>query len=280
MAVNDVRAHMHAMWAGVANRWGEHADFLDARLEALTEAMLERAALRDADAVLELACGPGGTGLAAAARCPTSQVVLSDVAPEMVTIAAERATARGLGNVRTATLDLESIAEPDERYDVVLCREGLMFALDPPCAVREIHRVLRAGGRTAVSVWAAREDNPWLGAVFDALTAQIGTPVPPPGIPGPFALGNAEQLATLFREAGFAGVVVERVAVPVRAPSFDAWWARTEQVAGPVATIIGGLSADARHELTERVRAGLAEYIGAGGIEIPGLVLLTSARRV
>jgi len=67
-------------------------------------------------------------------------VVLSDVATEMTAIAAARAATAGLGNVRTLILDLDDLGQPDQAYDVVLCREGLMFALDPA------HVVPRSGG--------------------------------------------------------------------------------------------------------------------------------------
>ena len=122
-------------------------------------------------------------------------------------------------------LDIESIDEPDGSYDVVLCREGLMFAPDPAGGAREIHRVLRPGGRFAVAVWGQRERNPWLGLVFDAVSAQTGAPVPPLGVPGPFSLGDAGLLAGLLADAGLADVHVSEAPAPLRAGSFDEWWA-------------------------------------------------------
>ena len=101
--------------------------------------------------------------------------------------------------MRTRELDLEQIDEPDGSYDVVLCREGLMLVPDPARAAREIARVLRPGGRVALAVWGPREQNPWLGVVFDAVSAQLGTPMPPPGIPGPFSLDDADGLAGAAR---------------------------------------------------------------------------------
>src|SRR6266480_4870191 len=87
----EMRAHLHGMWGSVAGAWGEHAGYADERGAAVTEVLLDRAAIRPGDRVLELACGPGGAGMGAAARvAPSGEVLLSDVAPEMVAIAARR----------------------------------------------------------------------------------------------------------------------------------------------------------------------------------------------
>ena len=174
---SEFRPHVHGMWAAVAGAWGERADYIDARGRVVTERMLDRAALRPGDRVLELASGPGGVALAAAPRvAPGGEVVVSDVVAEMTAIAAARAAALGLDNVTARVLDLEAVDEPDGAFDVVLCREGLMFATDPARAAAELLRVLRPGGRAVVAVWGPRERNPWLSRVFDAVTAELGHP--------------------------------------------------------------------------------------------------------
>src|SRR3954464_6163830 len=149
----DVRGHLHGMWAAVAAGWNQHADFVDARGAAVTERMLELAVLKTGDRVLELACGPGSVGIAAAPLVDPGEVVLSDVAAEMTAIAATRADRSGRRNVSARVLDIESIDQPDAAYDVVLCREGLMFATDHGRAVREIRRMMRPGGRASIAVW-------------------------------------------------------------------------------------------------------------------------------
>jgi ubiquinone/menaquinone biosynthesis C-methylase UbiE len=280
VGAGTVREHLHGMWATVAPSWGEHASYIDVRGAALTAKMLELAALEPGDRVLELACGPGGLGLAAAPRvAPGGEVVLSDVAAEMTSIAAARADAAGLRNVRTRELDIEQIDEPDGSYDVVLCREGLMFATDPARAVGEIRRVLRRGGRVAIAVWGPRESNPWLGLVLDAASAQFGAPVPPPGIPGPFSLEDAGTLAALLRDAELADVVVDEVAVPMRAASFDEWWTRTTSLAGPLATMLASMPDDVTHALRARLQEAVIRYETPDGLDFPGVSLLASARR-
>jgi SAM-dependent methyltransferase len=275
----QVRRHLRGMWAAVAGAWGEHAAYADERGAAVTEVLLDRAALHPGDRVLELACGPGGGGLAAAARVmPGGEVVLSDVAEEMTAIAAERAAARGITNVRARVLDLEDIDQPDAAYDVVLCREGLMFALDPARAVREIRRVLRPGGRVAVAVWGERARNPWLAVVFDAVSEQIGAPVPPPGIPGPFALDDTNHLRALFDDAGLVDVAITEHTTPLRAGSFDEWWNRTSSLAGPLASIIAALPNEATDELRLRLERAVEPYRTGDGLELPGVSVVASAR--
>ena len=175
--------------------------------------------------------------------------------------------------------DLEAIDEPDGAYDVVLCREGLMFVPDPARAAAEIARVLRPGGRAAIAVWAARERNPWLGLVLDAVTEQTGTPVPPPGVPGPFSLADPDGLVRLLSDAGLADITLDEIPVPLRAPTFDEWWARTTALAGPLAQRLAALPDDAARAVRERARRSTAPYATGAGLDLPGVTLLASARR-
>jgi ubiquinone/menaquinone biosynthesis C-methylase UbiE len=270
------RAKVHAMWAGVADKWGENADYIDARSAELTTRLLAAASPRPGERVLELACGTGGVGIAAAPLVgPAGDVVLSDVAPEMTAIAAARA--RHLPNVSARPLDLERIEDPDGSYDVVVCREGLMFALDPVRAARELHRVLRPGGRAAVAVWGPRERNPWLALVFDAVSELTGAPVPPPGIPGPFSLDDPAQLAGVLEAGGLEDVTVGELAVPLRAGSFDEWFARTSAIAGPLAARLAAMPDAARAGLRARLQEATARYATpTGGLHIPGVSLVAS----
>jgi len=278
--VAQLRGLLHGMWAAVAPRWAEHAEYVDTRGAAVTEAMLDRAAPQPGERVLDLASGPGGMGLAAAERVGTSgEVIISDVVAEMTAIATARAAALGLTNVRTLVLDLERIDQPDRSFDVVLCREGLMFAADPAAATGEIGRVLRPGGRVALAVWGPRERNPWLALVLDVVSAQLGRPVPPPGIPGPFSLDDPERLGRLLSDAGLSGVVVSELEAPLRAGSFDEWWVRTSSLAGPLANVLAGLPDDAASELRARAQDAVRSYETPAGLEFPGVTLLASGHR-
>jgi ubiquinone/menaquinone biosynthesis C-methylase UbiE len=276
----QLRDQLHGMWASVAPAWAEHADYADTRGAVITAKLLELSAPRPGERVLELACGAGGVGIAAAELVgPAGEVVLSDVAAEMTAIAEARAAAAGLGNVRTMTLDLDDLDQPDQAYDVVLCREGLMFALDPAHAVAEIRRVLRPGGRVALAVWGPRARNPWLGVVFDAVSAQLGAPVPPPGVPGPFALDDPDRLGRLLAGAGLSDVAVNEVPTPLRDTSVETWWTRTSSLAGPLAKRLALLPDDARRQLRARLAEAASPYQTPAGLDFPGVSLLAAGRR-
>jgi ubiquinone/menaquinone biosynthesis C-methylase UbiE len=276
---DSTREQVHGMWASVAPNWGAHADYVDARGADVTAVMLDAVALRPGDRVLELACGPGSVGLAAATRVgPGGEVVLSDVAAPMVAVAEARAHASGLMNATGRVLDLEQIDEPDRSYDVVVCREGLMFAVDHARAAREIARVLRPGGRVAIAVWGPRARNPWLSIVFDAVGAQLGMEIPPAGIPGPFALDDADRLASLLAAAGLREVAVREVASPVHGAGFDEWWDRTTALAGPLAGMLAAIPEDDRAAIRARIEEAVAPYRTTSGLELPGVTLLATAR--
>lgn len=270
-----LRDALRNIWSTAAPAWGEHADYVDARGAVITQVMLEVADVRTEARVLDLACGPGGTGIAAAEIVgPGSEVVCSDVAPEMTAIAAERASARNLGNVRTAQIGMEDIPLPDASFDAALCREGLMLVLDPAAAVRDAHRVLVPGGRAVYAIWGPRDRNPWLGVLLDAITARLGISVPPPGMPDPFALSDYGRLEELLSTAGFREVSVREVASPMNASSFDEWRAVVPSLAGPVGPLLDAQPPDVSAAIRGEACAALDQFRTDTGYDLPGLTFV------
>ena len=277
---DPLRQSLHGIWSATAPAWGSHADYVDDREATVTQAMLEALGLRPEARVLELACGPGGAGLAAAELVgPRGEVVLSDIAPEMTAIAAQRADARNLANVRTAQIDIENIDFPDASFDAVLCREGLMLVPDPAAAVHDAHRVLVPGGRAAFAVWGPRDRNPWLGILLDAITATLGIPVPPPGMPGPFSLSDYGKLEGLLSSAGFDDISVREVLTPMTAASFDDWWSVVPSLAGPLGPLLASQPADVGSAIRAEAETALDQFrTQTGSFELPGLSFVGSGR--
>ena len=93
----------------------------------------------------------------------------------------------------------------------MLCKWGLMFAVDPEAALREMRRVLRPGGRVALAVWDEPPANPWATITTRALVELGHATEPDPDAPGMFALAPPGRLQEVLEAAGFLEVVVESV---------------------------------------------------------------------
>jgi enediyne biosynthesis protein CalE5 len=279
--VADDRPGPAAMWGAVAPAWERSVQFVDHRAGEVTAWMLDAAELAPGQSVLDVGCGPGGAGIAAAARVgPTGTVVLSDVAPEMVEVAAERAAAAGLTWARGEVMDANELAhEPAERYDAVLSRDGIQFASDPVQAFAGLHHVLKPGGRVALAVWGTPAQNPWLGLVMQAASEVLGRPFPPPGQPGPFSLADQNELAGLLAGAGFGQVRIEEMAAPMRPPSPEEWVERASSLSGPLAAVLRTVP----DEVARRAKARAVElarpYVTDEGLVLPGVAVLAAARR-
>jgi SAM-dependent methyltransferase len=266
---------MSEMWDAVAPSWGSNAEFVDRHMAAATDLLLGGLEVGAGDEVLELACGPGGAGLAAAELVGRSgRVVLADVAPAMVEVAARRAA--GLAQVETIVCDQAAIDASPASFDAVLTRHGLMFSEDPAAAVAEAVRVLRPGGRYGAITWGRRGSNPWLGLILDSVGEQFGVAFPPPGVPGPFSLEEPAKLAAVLTGGGLADVEVHELATPMRSVSLEEWWERVPQLAGPLAQALAAMEPEVREAIRERAlgRASEVAAEAGGGVELGGSVLL------
>lgn len=266
------------VWSDVASAWSRHADHVEASTVAVTEALVEAADVHEGDQVLELAAGPGVLAPRWSSLVgPSGHVVVSDVAPRMVDTARERTTA--LANVDVAEIDATAIDLPAGSFDVVVCRMGLMFAPDPAKVFREIHRVLRPGGRCAAATWAGLEQNPWMTCVGMAAAMNgIIAGAPPVGPGGIFSLGDPSRLAALARDASFDDVVVQEIPAMFRAETIEVHVDRVSSLAGPLAAVF----AEATPEQVAAVCATAAqlagEHISDAGIALPGLALVVAGR--
>src|SRR5215471_18882131 len=174
--------------------------------------------------VLDIATGTGLSAEAAlAAVGPNGHVMAADVSPAMAGKARER-----LGkapNVSVSVEDGQALSFSDESFDAVLCNLGLMFFPDP---VRgsESHRVLRPGGRAAVSVNTVVERS-----YNHQINVMIARYVPSltESVTRTFALGEGSRLQSLFNEAGFADFETDTVRHTFVLPSFDAYYGPFER---------------------------------------------------
>src|SRR5262245_5609971 len=181
-------------WSRSAEGWGKRATDIQGWAMPVSQWMLDSLELQPGETVVELAAGPGETGLLAAELVrPGGRVLISDFAEEMLDVARARAAELGADNVEFRRLDLESIDIGAGLVDAALVRWGLMLAADDVAASQELRRILKPGGRLAVAVWDEPQQNPW--ATIPTLElVERGLIKQPPRRPGMFGLSPASTL--------------------------------------------------------------------------------------
>jgi SAM-dependent methyltransferase len=113
---------------------------------------VRHAALRPGETVLDLGCGAGiDTLLAARSVGPTGRVIGLDMTPEMVDRARRSAASAGLANVEIRQGLIEEIPLPDVSVDVVVSNGVLNLSTRKSRVLAESFRVLRPGGRIAIT---------------------------------------------------------------------------------------------------------------------------------
>jgi ubiquinone/menaquinone biosynthesis C-methylase UbiE len=273
------RADTRETWEVAAAGWGRAADGVAQWGMPVSVAMVESLDLQPGQCVLELAAGPGDTGFMAAELVrPGGTLISSDGAEPMIEVAKARAAQLGIANVEFRQLELEWIDLATATVDAVLVRWGIMLAVDPAAAAREIRRVLRPGGNAALAVWDLRERNPWA-MIPGAALQELGYADPPdPDAPGPFSLAEEGCLAELLDDAGFADVEVAAVALERHYAGAREIAAESANCSPSFGTIYRELVPEQQAEVTAHITAAAKPYIAQdGSVTLPGVTLVARA---
>lgn len=156
------------------------------------------AGLRTGEVVVDLGCGGGLDVLLAAKRVgPTGKAIGIDMTPEMIERSRAGAAQVGVTNVEFHLAQIDHLPLPDAVVDGVISNCVINLVPDKAKAFREIFRVLKPGGRVAISDIALKQPLP--PDVVADVTAYVGC------IAGAIPIFEYEKL---LREAGFTSVVV------------------------------------------------------------------------
>ena len=278
MDAEDYRRVSHELWEAMAPGWERWRAQLADALTPVREWLIRGLAPRSGETVLELGAGTGETGFAAAALVGDDGGLIStDFSPEMVEVARRHGIELGLSNIDYRVIDAERIELDTGSVDGVLCQSTYMLVSDPAAALAEARRVLRPGGRLALSVWGAPERNPWVSIGATILVERGHIPPPEPGAPGVFSLASEDRTEALLHRAGFGSVRTAHVPVRFVFRDLAAYERWVLDVTGPLAAAVRGLPDDEREVLRGRLTEAFAPFSADEGYALPGVALCAVA---
>ena len=238
---------------------------VDVFLQHYSRRLVEVAAIKPGDRVLDVACGTGVvTRLVANKVGSAGQVVGLDLNAGMLARARASSEAAAIEwRVGSAT----DMPFTDATFDCVICQHGLQFIPNKAAAVSEMHRVLADRGRTVVSVWRSIELCPWQAAIADAVERNVGSEQAAQ-IRSAFSFGDADQLQQVLVAAGFLGVEIRIDRETIRHASIAAYVPGYIS-ATPVAAAVAVLDKEAQAKITADVRDAVGAYRVGDGLAVP-----------
>jgi ubiquinone/menaquinone biosynthesis C-methylase UbiE len=184
---------------------------------------INRLNLKLGASVLDVCCGSGASALPAAEQVgPGGRVVGVDVAEKLLNLASAKAQNKGLNNVEFRVGDMLNTGFADASFDAVVCVFGIFFVPDIPAAIRELWRVLRPGGKLAITTWGPDFFEP-ANSVFWSAVRDV-KPELYKGFNPWDRIAQPSTLSEIFTEAGVPEpmIVDEQGTHPVASP--EDWW--------------------------------------------------------
>ena len=277
--MSDYRQASLDIWDRMAAGWEADRRWVWESSRPVSEWLVDALDPQEGETILELAAGVGDTGIAAASRLgPSGKLISTDFSQQMVDAARRRAEELGAANVEFRTMDAERMDLDEDSVDGVVCRWGYMLMADPAAALRETRRVVRPGGRLALSVWGDPAANGWASVPARVLMEHTGSPPPDPVAPGIFAMASERRTRELLSAAGFEPRRVEQVAMVQSFDSPDDHWHYVMDLAGALAMAIGALPQDDQAAIRRATEERLEPVAQRPGYGLPGVCLNVLAK--
>jgi len=148
-----------------ASTYNSAADYYDHSANSFWERFgrrtVERLQLPLGARILDVCCGSGASAIPAAeAVGPDGSVLGIDLAENLLALGSSKANQRGLKNIQFRSGDMLQLDLPDASFDAVICVFGIFFVPDMKSGLRALWRIVRPGGKLAVTTWGPRFLNP------------------------------------------------------------------------------------------------------------------------
>lgn len=218
--------------------------------------------------VLDLCCGTGRAAGAASALGAIAEGL--DVSREMV-----GAAKAAFPTVPFGVGDAEAIPKDNDLYDAVICSFGVMHVGSTEAMFKEIARVLKPGGRVALSHWIGPPESPLFRIVFGTIQRLANMTVVPPS-PPPFALSSEDAMRDALETTGFDEVSVVRLPLVFKAPK-GKFAEHFRRFAARAAVILDKQAEDILEEIYAAWDSQLEEFRIGNEYQVPMPALAVSA---
>ena len=259
---NQYKVAERQSWDSLANNLQKWWKTIERGAEKVSRRLIELAEIKPGSIVLDIATGIGEPAITAANRVgKNGHVLATDISPQMLSVAKQRAISLGLQNViEFKEGDIETIELPSSMFDAVLCRWGLMFLPDLRAGLSNIYRSLIEDGRIAAAVWALPDQNTLIATTTNTVMKETNSKPPPPGTPGPFSLSDENNLLNSFMMSGFNDLNIERMNVSLDFSSPDEFTAFTTETAGPLQKMLANQTYVRKNEILKAVTEAAIKY--------------------
>lgn len=255
------------MWSGRAHAYAASFGRLCAHP---VERLLDAAEIETGTYVLDVGTGTGTAALAALARGARVSAVDADAGMAVV--------ARAAG-VDARVAALPQLPFPDGEFDAVVGNFVINHVGRPRAALTELRRVLKPGGRIALTLWGARRGagQELFGRAFAAAGAVIPADLPRLDPAEDFAR-TADGFAELLREAGFTDAGAVELEWEHRT-TLDEWWGGPAAGVATAGLVVASQDAGTVVEIRREYERLAAEF-AAGGHELalPHIAVLACGR--
>ena len=268
-------------WSDSAPYWEKHHEIIRQMFAPVTQALVEDGQIGSQHAVLDIAAGSGEPALSIAAVVgPEGKVVGIDPIPEMVEGARRAAKRLEVKNAQFDVAFADHLPFPDDTFDVVVSRFGVMFFPSPVDGAREMLRVLKPGRKLALAVWRFADRNPFFHVLSRVMEQYVVSPPPAPDAPDAFRFARSGKLAGVLSEAGAKAPCERLLQFNIQAPiSVEDFWTLRCELSDTLRGKIAKLSREQIAEAKRQALEGVREYFSDGGMSIPAEVLIVSGSK-
>ena len=238
---------------------------------------IEKLGVEEGHSLLDVAAGSGAATFAAVEA--GAEVVATDFAPMMIDQLRKRLSESGSMNVETLVMDGQDLKFAAATFDRAISVFGFMFFPDQTKGMREMHRVLKDGGKAAIVTWADPSKT-WPLSVWGATLREVLPDLPPSTEPPAiFSLSDPAVLGQKMTDAGFKDVTVTPIVHTFDSESAEAYWDEFN-TASPVFTVMTQILGEKMDDYRAAIIAKFQERFGDGPISAESEALVCIGRKI